>query len=156
MGPQNAILPRSPPSALQHHYSPVTFDKFILHSNLLKYVYYTPVKRDSGQETTSDNSFIMAMSQATNLVEKALGHTGTATTEQNVSNPARDRSKYADPSGETMKALTWQGKGSVKVGESSPNTKLGSPFPFRGLLTNPSRLPPQSRCPNPPSSSRGM
>lgn len=58
----------------------------------------------------------MAMTQAANLVEKALGHMDNASTEQNVSNPARDRAKYADPSGETMKALVWNGKNSVKVG----------------------------------------
>lgn len=57
----------------------------------------------------------MATSQAANLVETAIGHTGEATTEQNVSNPARDRQKYADPSGETMKALVWMGKNSVEV-----------------------------------------
>lgn len=59
----------------------------------------------------------MAMSQAANLAEKAMGHTGNATTEQNLTNPARDRSKYADPSGETMKALVWMGKNDVKVGK---------------------------------------
>lgn len=46
-----------------------------------------------------------------------MGHTGAATTEQNLTNPARDRAKYADPSGETMKALCWMGKNDVKVGE---------------------------------------
>ena len=58
----------------------------------------------------------MSMTQAANLVEKIIGHAGTATTEQNLTNPARDRSKYADPSGETMKALTWQGVNKVEVG----------------------------------------
>ena len=58
----------------------------------------------------------MALSQAANLAEKAVGHTGDATTEQNLTNPARDRQKYADPSGATMKALIWNGKNSVKVG----------------------------------------
>ena len=56
------------------------------------------------------------MSQAANLAEKAVGHTGDATTEQNMTNPARDTEKYADPSGATMKALTWNGKNSVKLG----------------------------------------
>ncbi|KAK5071524.1 hypothetical protein LTS08_004732 [Lithohypha guttulata] len=60
----------------------------------------------------------MAMSQAANLVEKILGHTGDATTEQNMSNPNRDISKYADPSGEKMKALVWNGKNDVKVIET--------------------------------------
>lgn len=57
----------------------------------------------------------MALSQATYLVEKALGHDDNAAIEQDVSNPARDRKKYADPSGETMKALAWMGKNDVKL-----------------------------------------
>lgn len=44
-----------------------------------------------------------------------MGHTGAAVTEQNVTNPARDRAKYADPSGEMMKALCWMGKNDVQV-----------------------------------------
>ena len=59
----------------------------------------------------------MSMTQAANLVEKVLGHTGLATTEQNITNPARDRAKYADPSGETMKALCWMGVNKVEVGK---------------------------------------
>lgn len=58
----------------------------------------------------------MALSQAANLVEKALGHGDNAITEQNMTNPARDREKYGDPSGEKMKALAWMGKGSVELG----------------------------------------
>lgn len=58
----------------------------------------------------------MALAQAANLVEQALGHQGDATTVQNVSNPARDRAKYADKSGATMKALVWNGKNSIKLG----------------------------------------
>lgn len=61
----------------------------------------------------------MAMSQAANLVEKAIGHTGDATTEQNVSNPDRNPEKYADPSGEKMKALVWMGKNTVQMIEAS-------------------------------------
>ena len=57
----------------------------------------------------------MALSQAANYVEKALGHGENAITAQDVTNPARDRQKYGDPSGETMKALTWMGKNTVKV-----------------------------------------
>ena len=57
----------------------------------------------------------MAMAQAANLVEKLVGHRENAITEQNLTNPARDRAKYADPSGETMKALTWMGKNTVEV-----------------------------------------
>lgn len=58
----------------------------------------------------------MAASQAAAFLEKAVGHGDNATTEQDVSNPARDRQKYGDPSGETMKALVWNGKNSVQVG----------------------------------------
>jgi len=57
----------------------------------------------------------MAMSQAAAGVEKLLGHGDNAATAQDITNPGRDRQKYADPSGETMQALTWQGKNSVKV-----------------------------------------
>ncbi|KAK5941174.1 hypothetical protein PMZ80_006451 [Knufia obscura] len=66
----------------------------------------------------------MAMSQAANLVEKVLGHGGTATTEQNMTNPNRDISKYADPSGEKMKALVWNGKNDVKVIETFKPAKI--------------------------------
>lgn len=62
----------------------------------------------------------MAMAQAANLVEKALGHGDNAVTEQNMTNPARNREKYADPSGEKMKALVWMGKNSVEVGQYIP------------------------------------
>lgn len=47
-------------------------------------------------------------------MEKLLGH-GDATTEQDITNPGIDRKKYADPSGEMMKALVWMGKNSVEV-----------------------------------------
>jgi threonine dehydrogenase-like Zn-dependent dehydrogenase len=66
----------------------------------------------------------MAVSQAANLVERAIGHTGDATTEQNVSNPARDREQYADPSGEKMKALAWMGKNTVQVVETPKPRKI--------------------------------
>ena len=59
----------------------------------------------------------MALSQAAALLEKAVGHGGTAVTKQDITNPAIDREKYADPSGETMKALTWAGLNTVKVGK---------------------------------------
>jgi len=68
----------------------------------------------------------MAMSQAANLVEKVLGHNDNAVTEQNITNPARDRAKYADPSGETMQALVWNGKNSVKV-EITPKPRVVEP-----------------------------
>ena len=57
----------------------------------------------------------MATSQAAFVAEKAVGHDTNATTEQDITNPAIDRAKYADPSGETMKALVWMGKNDVKV-----------------------------------------
>ena len=66
----------------------------------------------------------MALSQAAALVEKAVGHTGDATTEQNLTNPAQDVSKYADPSGEKMKALIWNGKNSVKLIETFKPAKI--------------------------------
>ena len=53
--------------------------------------------------------------QAANLVEKVLGHGDNADIVQDVTNPGKDREKYADPSGEMMKALTWQGKNTVDV-----------------------------------------
>jgi len=58
----------------------------------------------------------MAMSQAAAQAEKVLGHGDNAATAQDVTNPGNDREKYGDPN-ETMKALTWEGKNTVKVGE---------------------------------------
>lgn len=63
------------------------------------------------------------MSQGANLLEKAMGHGDNAVTEQNMTNPSRDREKYGDPS-ETMKALAWMGKNDVQMSLFSP-----SPFP---------------------------
>jgi hypothetical protein len=58
----------------------------------------------------------MALTQAAAFVEhRILGHGDNATTEQDITNPGRDRAKYADPSGETMKALVWTGKNTVEV-----------------------------------------
>ena len=57
----------------------------------------------------------MSLSQAANLVEKALGHGDNATTEQDITNPDRDRQKYADPSGEMMKALVWMSPNNVQI-----------------------------------------
>lgn len=59
----------------------------------------------------------MALTQAAALMEKVIGHNDNAITEQDVTNPARDRAKYADPSGEMMKALVWAGKNTVKMRE---------------------------------------
>lgn len=54
------------------------------------------------------------MSQAAAGAEKVIGHQNNAITAQDITNPARDRAKYGHPT-ETMQALTWQGKGSVKL-----------------------------------------
>ena len=65
----------------------------------------------------------MAMSQAAAQAEKAIGHGDNAVTEQDMTNPARDREKYGDPSGEKMKALAWMGKNTVEVIEC-PKPKI--------------------------------
>lgn len=69
----------------------------------------------------------MAMSQAANYVEKAVGHGDNATTEQNMTNPERDRQKYADPSGEKMKALAWMGKNEVQVSKWNRHDSVDAP-----------------------------
>jgi hypothetical protein len=56
----------------------------------------------------------MATSQAAYAIEKAIGHDDSAITQQDVAQPSVEKGT-GDPR-ETMKALTWQGKGSVKVG----------------------------------------
>lgn len=63
----------------------------------------------------------MAMSQSANLAEKAMGHGDNAITEQDMTNPARDRAKYGDPT-ETMKALAWMGKNDVQIGQQIPTS----------------------------------
>ncbi len=70
------------------------------------------------------------VAQAANLIEKTLGHGDNAVTEQNMTNPARDREKYADPSGEKMKALVWMGKNSVEVCQYSPTIYSPSPSKY--------------------------
>ena len=52
-----------------------------------------------------------------------MGHKDNAITEQNMTNPARDRAKYGDES-ETMKALAWMGKNHVEVSQSTPTPPL--------------------------------
>jgi len=59
------------------------------------------------------------LSQAAAKAEQAIGHGDNAVTEQDVTNPARNREKYGDPT-ETMKALAWQGKNSVEVSKYTP------------------------------------
>ncbi|ORY12402.1 chaperonin 10-like protein [Clohesyomyces aquaticus] len=58
----------------------------------------------------------MAMSQAAFKAEQAIGHGDNATTAQDITNPSFDK-KYADPSGEKMKALAWMGKNKVEMVE---------------------------------------
>lgn len=59
----------------------------------------------------------MALNVGANQVEKALGHDDDQTVfTTDISNPNRDGGKYADPSGEKMKALAWMGKGDVRMG----------------------------------------
>jgi hypothetical protein len=65
----------------------------------------------------------MALSQAAALVEKAIGHKTNAEIEQDITNPGRDRAKYADPSGETMKALCWMGKNTVQLCMFAPKSQ---------------------------------
>ena len=59
----------------------------------------------------------MALSHASNLLEKVLGHGDNAITEQDVSNPSRNSERYGDPAGETMKALAWMGKNKVEMSQ---------------------------------------
>lgn len=58
----------------------------------------------------------MALAQAAAYVEKAIGHKPGAWTEQDITNPARDRARFGHPT-EKMQALCWEGKNSVKVRE---------------------------------------
>jgi hypothetical protein len=60
----------------------------------------------------------MAMSQAANLVEKIVGHDDNATITTDVSNYNKGDGVET---GELIKATTWQGKNTVKVGEWSRN-----------------------------------
>jgi threonine dehydrogenase-like Zn-dependent dehydrogenase len=61
----------------------------------------------------------MAMSQAAFKAEQAIGHDDNATTEQDIANPSNDPERFADPSGEKMKALAWMGKNTVQVIEAA-------------------------------------
>lgn len=58
-----------------------------------------------------------------NAAANALEHTmrsgeGQASIKTDVANPASNPEKYADPSGEKMRALAWQGANDVQMGES--------------------------------------
>lgn len=55
------------------------------------------------------------MSQAAWKAEQAIGHGDNAVTEQDVTNPALNKERWADPS-DKMKALAWMGKNTVEVG----------------------------------------
>ena len=63
----------------------------------------------------------MALNAGANQLEGVLGHSDpnrAVTTD--ISSTEREGGKYADPSGEKMKALAWMGKGKVEVGTYSP------------------------------------
>ncbi|KAF4985155.1 hypothetical protein F66182_16964, partial [Fusarium sp. NRRL 66182] len=62
----------------------------------------------------------MAFNQAANLAEQVLPHEQRPITTDNISNYATN--DYGDPS-QLMKALTWQGKYSVKVVDT-PKPKI--------------------------------
>lgn len=55
----------------------------------------------------------MALSQAANLVEKAVGHGDNASITTDVSNYQNEHGK---DTGEKILATTWQGKNSIKLG----------------------------------------
>ncbi|PWY86380.1 alcohol dehydrogenase [Aspergillus sclerotioniger CBS 115572] len=56
----------------------------------------------------------MAATQAANLVEKAVGHSGNATVTTDISNYTGE---YGQETGEKIKATIWQGKNQVEVVE---------------------------------------
>lgn len=63
-----------------------------------------------------------AQNYAAEYSEKVIGHVDkdrAATTD--ISNPNRGGGKYADESGEKMKALVWWDKNDVRVGPLSPS-----------------------------------
>ncbi|GAA5992003.1 hypothetical protein JCM10908_000691 [Rhodotorula pacifica] len=59
----------------------------------------------------------MAMNAAANAAEKVMNAMPT-TIHTHLSNPAQQKEEFADPSGEKMKALVWEGKMKVRVAES--------------------------------------
>ena len=70
----------------------------------------------------------MAATQAANLVEKAVGHSGNATITTDISNYAGE---HGQESGEKIKATIWQGKNQVEVGKL--NRAPFPPNPAAGL-----------------------
>jgi hypothetical protein len=60
----------------------------------------------------------MAANLGAKAAEKVLGHGDqNRAAHTDIANPDREGGKYADPSGEKMKALVWMGKNDVRVGE---------------------------------------
>lgn len=61
----------------------------------------------------------MAQNFAAKQLETILGHRDKdRATHTDISNPNREGGRYADESGEKMKALAWMGKNDVRVGKS--------------------------------------
>jgi hypothetical protein len=59
----------------------------------------------------------MAQNLIAKATESVLGHGDhDRATQVDISNPDREGHKYADESGEKMKALVWMGKNDVRVG----------------------------------------
>lgn len=59
-----------------------------------------------------------AQNFAAKQAEKVLGHGDKGrVVHTDISNPDREGGKYADESGEKMKALVWMGKNDVRVGK---------------------------------------
>jgi hypothetical protein len=75
--------------------------------------------------------FKMATSRAANIVEKAMRHPDEASVATDVSNYSKD--KYGERA-QKIKALTWQGKNSVKVGRRSLWICFQSPNPCDVIL----------------------
>jgi hypothetical protein len=81
----------------------------------------------------------MAATQAANLVEKAVGHSGTATVTTDISNY---NNEHGVETGEKIRATVWQGKNSVEIGMRTPRQRRH--MVLCGVLTR-----EQSRCRNP-------
>ena len=77
------------------------------------------------------------MQTASNLTERILrpGHQGanapapSTSITTDVSNPARDPALYGDPSGQKIRALTWQGKNSVALRIHPPHNSSSPLYP---------------------------
>jgi len=60
---------------------------------------------------------MVAENESAKVAEAVLGHGDQdRATHTDISNPDCEGGKYADPSGEKMKALVWMGKNDVRVG----------------------------------------